>query len=240
MKRLSVLILPFIALLLLNQPLRAQESIIPDINEAYLDKLIDIAKANYPRVKTNQSRVDAAKSNISKARISYLDAFTFSYVYQPHSTTVVTPTGGTSTGTTTTSQPYSYFNGIQAGLFFNPGNFFQKPYAVKQARAEYQQLQNEQEEYLRTLVTEVKKRYYTYVLRVAEVKLQTQSALDAGEIVKSLRHKFEKGEDTYDNYNKAQVTYSDRVQTRILAESNLLAARADLEELLGEKLEDIK
>ncbi|WDF53689.1 TolC family protein [Mucilaginibacter sp. KACC 22063] len=241
MKRIYTLILSVLGLLFLYQPLKAQESIIPDINEAYLNKLIEVSKANYPRVRANQNRVSVAKENISKAKISYLDAFTISYVYQPHSATIVATPGINTTGTSsTTTQSYSYFNGLQVGLFFNPGYFFQKPATIRQAKAELQVAQSESDEYMLTLTNEVKKRYYLYIQRTAEVKLQTQSAMDAAELVKSIRHKFEKGEETYDNYNKAQATLSDRNQSRILAETNLLIAKSDLEEILGDKLENIK
>lgn len=241
MKRIPLFLLLSIVLCIITaRPLKAQTSIIPDIDEGYLKKLIDTAKAHYPRVKSYQNHINIAENNISKARASYLDVFTFSYVYQPHSATFVPTTDATTGTTTTTGSNYSYFNGIQAGLFFNLGNYLQKPYAVKVAKQELIVAHNDQEEYFITLTTEVKKRYYQYVLRIAELKLQTTSAQDAEDIVKSMRHKFEKGEETYDNYNKAQVTYSDRVQTRIQAEASLLTARADLEELVGQKLENIK
>lgn len=235
MKKTPIYILLLvITFLSFSQSIKAQSSIIQDIDTAYLSKLIATAKANYPRVKNLQNHIDIAQQNIGKARASYFDAFTFSYIYQPHSATIV------NTGGTTTGQNYSYFNGIQAGVFFNLGNFLQKPYAVRVAKQELLVANNERDEYFLTLSTEVKKRYYTYILRLNELKIQSQSAQDADQIVKTLRHKFEKGEETYDNYNKAQVTFADRSQTRIAAEANLLNARADLEELLGQTIESVK
>ncbi|NCD72254.1 TolC family protein [Mucilaginibacter agri] len=231
----TYILLLVIILLSVSQSTKAQSSIIQDIDTAYLSKLIATAKANYPRVKNLQNHIEIAQQNIGKARASYFDAFTFSYVYQPHSATIVNTAGGTTTG-----QNYSYFNGIQAGVFFNLGNFLQKPYAVRVAKQELLVANSERDEYFLTLTTEVKKRYYTYILRLNELKIQSQSAQDADQIVKTLRHKFEKGEDTYENYNKAQVTFADRNQTRIAAEANLLNARADLEELLGQTLESVK
>lgn len=236
----------FALFLLFFQQSRAQTttSIIPDISETYLDKLIEVAKANYPSVRSYQTRVDMAKDNVKKTRISYLDVISFSYIYQPHSATVVglpsTTTTGSTTTTSTTSQPYSYFNGIQAGVFFNFGTYLQKPYLLRQAKSELKIANNEQEEYLLTLVNDVKKRYYTYVMRQANVRIQTQSALDAEEMLKSVRHRFEKGEETYENYNRAQVALASSNQSRMAAETDLLIAKADLEQILGEKLENIK
>ena len=237
MKKIPIyILLSVIALLFVSRPLKAQSSIIQDVDTAYLNKLIATAKANYPRVKSYQNHIEIAQQNIGKAKASYLDAFTFSYVYQPHSSTIV----NTTPGTATTGSNYSYFNGIQVGLFFNLGNYLEKPYASRVAKQELMIANNDRDEYFLTLTTEVKKRYYAYVLSMAELKIQVQSAQDAEEISKSIRYKFEKGEETYDNYNKAQTTYADHNRTRIQAEAALLTARADLEELLGQELESIK
>lgn len=237
MKKIPVYtLLSVITLLSVSRQLKAQSSIIQDVDTAYLNKLIAIAKANYPRVKSYQNHINIAQQNIGKAKASYFDAFTFSYVYQPHSSTIV----NTTPGTTTTGSNYSYFNGIQVGLFFNLGSYLEKPYASKIAKQELIIANNDRDEYFLTLTTEVKKRYYAYLLSLAALKIQVQAAQDAEEIAKSIRYKFEKGEETYDNYNKAQVTYADHNQTRIQAEAALLTARADLEELLGQQLESIK
>jgi len=126
------------------------------------------------------------------------------------------------------------------GLFFNLGNYLQKTYQLKQAREELKIADYDQDEYYLTLATDVKKRYYNYLQSMANVKLQTQTAEDAEAALKSVKHKFEKGEETYDNFNKAQVTVTDHIQSKIAAETNYLIAKAELEELLGDKLENIK
>lgn len=213
----------------------AQTTIFNEVSETYLNKLINLAKTNYPHVKGLENRVNIAKSNVKKAQVSWFDIFTFSYVYQPHSANfVVNQTG------TTSQQAYSYFNGVQVGLFFNLGNYLQKTYQVKQAKEELKIADYEQDEYYLTLATDVKKRYYNYLQSMANVKLQSQTAEDAEEALRSIKHKFEKGEETYDNFNKAQVTVTDHIQSKIAAETSYLVAKAELEELLGDKLENIK
>jgi outer membrane protein TolC len=221
----------FILLLMMGmcKIVTAQESILPDISEPYVDKLVAVAKANYPRIKQNQAKIDEAKSNISKAGVSYLDAFSISYVYQPQSSTVING-----------QAVQSYFNGFQAGVFFNIGTFLEKPFAVRAAKEEYKIATEDQDEYMLTLTNNVKKRYYTYVETIATLKLQTQSVQDAQNSVNDVKHRFEKGELTFDSYTKAQTELTNSYKEKILAETNLLIAKADLEELLGEKLEDIK
>src|SRR4051812_42169103 len=62
----------------------AQSSIIPNISESYLDRLINTAKTNYPKVKANAHRINVAKSNVQRAKISWLEPLTLNYVYQPN------------------------------------------------------------------------------------------------------------------------------------------------------------
>jgi len=61
----------------------AQVTIVPELSDSVLEKLIAVAKANYPKVKSYQNRINIAKSNISKTKISLSEALTVSYVYQP-------------------------------------------------------------------------------------------------------------------------------------------------------------
>lgn len=207
----------------------AQETIIPALSNNYINKLIDTAIKNYPRVKTYQNRINIANSNISKTKMSVFDALTVSYVYQPGTTTIDPANPST-----------SYFKGLQAGVFLNIGTLLAKPYLTKAAKQELLIAHNEQDEYRITIATEVKKRYYLYIQRVAELKLQTKSVQDVESSLNDIKYKFEKGEETFDNYNKVQGQYTDHQQTKIQAEANVFIARADLEELLGTKLENIK
>jgi outer membrane protein TolC len=239
-----IIILLLLANFVIPQRLKAQNSIISEINEPYLERLISTAKANYPRIKSLDNRLNIAKNNVTRTKISYLDALTVSYVYTPNNTLalnaaqpVVTGTG--TTGTTTTPNQ-SLFNGTQFGVFFNIGAYLSKPLAVKQAKQELEIANNEIQEYLLTLTTQVRKRYYMYVQRLAALKLQSQVAIDGDNALRDLKYRFEKGEETLDSYTKARITQTQQNQAKITAEADLFLAKADLEELLGEKLENIK
>lgn len=217
----SIFVIPKICL--------AQETIVPDLSDNYLDKLISTAIQNYPKIKTYQTRVDIANTNISKTKISLLEALTVSYVYQP-GTATVDPTNPST----------SYFKGLQAGIFLNVGTLLEKPYQVKQAKQELLIANNERDEYMINITTEVKKRYYVYVQRLAELKLQTKSVQDVEGALKDMRYKFEKGEETFEEYNKVQSDFTNHQLSKIEAETNLFLAKADLEEMLGTKMENVK
>jgi outer membrane protein TolC len=211
-----------------SQAAATRASIITELSNINLQRLIDTAIANYPRVQYFKHRVDAASSNVSKNKAGWLDAFTVSYVYQPGVVTVnpVNPSG-------------SYFKGMQLGVFFNVGNLLARPSIIKQSKQEMMAVQSERDEYLLILTTEVKKRFYLYVQRVGELKLQVRAAEDAETYLKDVKFKFEKGEETFDSYSKVLIQLTEHHQTLVQAEASLFTAKADLEELIGTKLENI-
>jgi outer membrane protein TolC len=208
----------------------AQETIIQDLTaDTYINKLVDTAIKNYPRLRTYQNRINASKANVSKVKASWLDALTVSYIYQPGTTTI-----------NPVNPETSYFKGLQAGVFLNVGTLVAKPAQVRQAKLETEVIRSELQEYRITITTEVKKRYYLYLQRVAELKLQIRATTETGNSLKDFKYKFEKGEETFDSYNKVQVQYSEHQITKVQAEANVFIAKADLEELLGTKLENVK
>jgi outer membrane protein TolC len=225
-----------IGLLFVQKTVSAQQSILGDISQTYIDKLIEVAKANYPAVHANQHKIEEAKSNVTRASVSYLDAFSVSYIYQPSGFLGVNNQGA-ATGSTGN---YGTFNGVQVGITFNIGTFLEKPATVRAAKKELAIANDQQDEYLLTLTDDVKKRYYIYVTDIANLKLATSANADAQEVLTSVKHKFERGEETFENYNRAQLSLTSSNQAKIMAESSVLIAKADLEELLGEKLEDVK
>ena len=233
MKNLKLLFV-LAVLLVANRGIWAQQTIISDISEDYIARLIAHAEANYPMVKSNQERIELANDNIGKAKAGYFNSFTFSYIYQPQGINTLSNAGGGN------STNYSYFNGIQVGLFFNLGSFLTVPYSVKEARHELSIAENDQNTYFLTLSSEVKSRYYTYVGDIAVLKFATQATQDAQNVSNDIKHKFEKGETTYDDYTKAQSSVTASYQVKVQAETALLIAKASLEELLGDKLENIK
>src|ERR1700761_5473851 len=222
--------LPFIIFFLffIQQSGMAQVTIVPELSDTVLEKLISVAKANYPKVKSYQNRINIAKSNISKTKVSLSEALTVSYVYQPGTTATINPVTPTT----------SYFKGFQAGAFLNLGMILEHPYLVKQSKEELLIANNDQDEYMINLTTEVKKRYYMYIQRLGELKLQTTAVQDAENSLKDMRYKFEKGEESFSEYNKIQSDVNNHRLSKLQAEANLFSARADLEELLGTKLEN--
>ena len=205
---------------------KAQESILHEVSGQYIEVLIATAKANYPRIKNYGKRIDMAETNIKKTKISWFDVFSFSFLYSPNNTTtLINP---------------SILNGYQVGMYVNIGSILQKPYLIKQAKSELDIAKFEKEEYELNIEAQVKQRYYLYVQNLAILKLKGLSAADAESSMKQIKYRFEKGEDTFQNYNNVTMSYTDHLQSKIEAETSLLIAKSNLEELLGKKLEEIK
>lgn len=203
---------------------KAQESMMAEVNYTFLQKLIDTAKVRYPKMKTFDHRVIIAQEDLKKTKLSWFDLLTFSLSYSPSgATTIVSPT----------------LSGYQVGIFFNMASLIQKPHIIKQAKEEVSIAKLNLEEYNLNIEAEVKSRYFKYIQYITVIRLRTQSLNDAEGLLKQTKFKFEKGEETFENYSKALMTYTDHKNNIIEAETELLIAKSNLEEIIGKKLEDI-
>ncbi len=214
------------SLLLLGNSAKSQESMMTDISYVFLEKLIATAKENYPRMNSFEGRIQAAKTNVGQEQLSWLDAFAFSYIYNPKNTLdLATP---------------RFFSGYQVAFNFNLSALLQKPGNVKMAKESVKLAQFDLDEYHLTLETEVKRRYFTYVQALSNLRLQTKLSSDALNVSNDIKTKYEKSEITFEQYTLSQMSYSGALQSKIAAESNFLIAKASLEELLTKKIEEIQ
>ena len=206
--------------------LNAQESMMPEISNTYLTKLIEIAKNNYAIVKINQKKIDLANINIQKANVSWFDIFSVTLNYSP--------TGGS----TSLNQPT--LSGFQIGLFINIGNILQKPYLIKTSKEELEIAKLGKQEAITILEGEVKARYIKFVQTSVLLRVESKIAIESESVVKEARYKFEKGEVTFETFTRALIYESDGRKKVIDAEANLLIAKASLETIIGKKLSEIK
>lgn len=205
---------------------RAQDSMMSEISYVYLEKLIATAKENYPRMNSFEGRIKAAKTTVGQEQLSWLDAFSFSYIYNPKNTLdLATP---------------RFFNGYQVAFNLNLSSLLQKPGNVKQARESVKLAQYDLDEYHLTLESEVKRRYFTYIQALSNLRLQTKIASDALNVSREIKTRYEKSETTFEQYTLSQMSYSNALQSKIGAESNFLIAKASLEELLTKKIEEVQ
>jgi outer membrane protein TolC len=204
----------------------AQESMIPEVSNSFLNQLIDTAKKYYPIVQINQKRIDIAYINIKRSNVSWFDVFSITLNYSPN-------------GNSTTSLNQPTLSGFQIGLFINIGNILTKPYLIKAAKEEYEIAKLNKQDNLNLVAGDVKARYIKFVQSNVLLRMQTKIAIEAESVVKEARYKFEKGEANFETFTKALIYESDNRKQVIDAEANLLIARASLETIVGKKLSDI-
>lgn len=203
----------------------AQESMMQDVDYKLLEKLIQTAKTNYPRVQMYGHKLTSAEINVRRMRLAWFEVLSFNYLYSPNnSTTIVNP---------------NLLNGYQIGINLNLGNLLQKGPTVKMAREEMYVAQNDQAEYLLTLQSLVKQRYFLYVQNLTMVRVKTKSTTDAETSLKDAKYRYEKGEITLQEYNTVVTFMANQISAKIDAEGAFLSAKASLEELLGKTLEEI-
>ncbi len=223
--KMVILGLLVFCLMVKSNTTQAQGSMIPELSYPFLEKLIFSAKQNYPLMKANLRRVNFANYNLKKAKLSWFDFFTLSAFYSP--STSVTLTNATLTG-------------VQVGLFINFSNIIQKPTLIKQTREEVAIAQLTADQYAITLETDVKNRYFRYMQALSVLRIQNQNAIDIEALFKQIKFKYERGEETLENFSKLMIQNADQKQKIIDAESAALIAKTTLEELVGKKLEEIK
>lgn len=197
-----------------------------EVSYEYLEKLIAVARANYPRGAAYQSRVELAEKGIKKARLSYFDIVSFSYLLSPFNRTpALNP---------------NMLTGYQFGFFANVGSLLQKPTVIRQARDELKIIEKEKEVYELSLEADVKRRYFEYIKVRALYRVVALSVLDSQSMVEDIKYRFERGEVTFETYNQALLDKINRLQTKVSYAGDVLIAKSSLEELLGKKLEAVQ
>ena len=220
-----------IVLLFLFQNLKAQDKdVLADISTLYVEKLIATAKDNYPRLKAFGTQVNAAKSDLAGAKASWLDPFSFQYVFRSND-------ANTNAVDIKTSD---ILNGYQFGVSINPGSLLAKPSQVKKAKEQVRLAQYNLDEYNLQLEAEVKKRYFMYLQCQKIITPVNNAFLEAENNYNIFKIKYQKAETTLEQYNNASTSYNQAYQAKIQAEINFVTAKAALEELTVKKLEEIK
>jgi outer membrane protein TolC len=221
--------LTLVCFLLLSLSFRAagQESILAKANDTVMiKKLVQLAQDNYPRIKWHDTQIRIAELNVKRSKLSWFDVLSFSYFRTQN-------IGGT-------IHNNYLLNGYQYGLSVNIGQLLQKPGNVKTAKQGLVLAILEKDQYDLSLIKEVKQKYYVYILQLSNLKIVSGAALDAQNNLKSIGYKFEKGEETFESYNQALITSGLQSQQRIQAEANLMLAKAELEELIGTRIEYVR
>lgn len=207
--------------------LKAQESILKDLDNTILNKYINLAIQNYPRMSTYLAGEEKAKSLTTVSKLSFFDAISPMYFKRFGNQ-------GTATG-----QVY-YPDGVQLGIGMNLGSLFSKPALIKAANADYKSAKAQKQEYIITLTSEVKNRYYDLLLTKKQLELNNISFQNAKSVLADAKSKYQTGQITIDQYTIAKSAADQSEAGTLVAEVNYLKAKNALEDLIGVKLENVK
>jgi len=201
-----------------------------DVSMPYLEKLIEHARANNPKYRYTDAKVGSARAAYNKTKCGVFDFVTLSYVYLPQNYSIYENNGTYNAA----------LNGYQIGVFLNVGSVLEKPATIKQAKQEYLASKADKEFIDQELEQEVRRRYFLYIQQSNILRIKAGALTDADDVMKHVKYKFEKGEVSFEVYNQALLSYSNYSQEKITAESAVLIARTNLEQLVGTPLDNIK
>jgi outer membrane protein TolC len=208
----------------------AQESILSDVSYLFLEKLVATAKENYPRVKSYDSQLAIAKSNVAAAKISWLDPFSLQYVARSNE-------ANTNAINITTAD---ILTGYQFGVSFNPSSLLTKPSTIHKAKEQVKIAEYDQAEYFLTLETLVKTRYILFLQLKRSLLLANNAYTDSENNYKVIKIRYQRGEATFLEFNGASTAYNQASQSKLQIEASYLGAKISLEELTVKPLENIK
>src|SRR5690606_15002975 len=137
----------FVVLVLFSTNVAAQESIFDDINLNVLEQLIELAKQNYPERQIYKQQENVSDLEVKASKWAYLDFVNVNFFYRPQDRSTINP-----------ENPY-IVSGGQVGVSCNPGNYLQKPFQVKRAKAEREIAKLESEAFDPALANQVKGAY---------------------------------------------------------------------------------
>ncbi|HMI02531.1 MAG TPA: TolC family protein [Pedobacter sp.] len=208
---------------------KSQESMLNDFSFLYMEKLIAVAKENYPKYKTFDHQINIAKYNLNQEKSSWLDPFSFSYIYRSNSNAI-----------NLDNNVNLLLSGYQFGITISPGFFLKKPSAIRAAKEDLKLAQLSKAEYDLMLESEVKNRYLVYLQSFNVLKIRTKSVLDVESSFKLIKARYERNEVSFQDYNNGSIALSSAYEGRITAEGDMSTAKVALETLLTKKLEEIK
>ena len=195
-------------------------------NIDYIEKLIALAWENYPKNKSFENKRVEASENIKQARNSWMNNLNLFTSFNSFNNTQ--------------TQNFNIVPNLGMGLSLNVGSLYSLHGKVKIAKEELKIADNEANAQKLYIRSEVIARYNSMQLHMDLLKFQTEAAEEMRMTVAMIKAKFQKGEISIEEYNKAFAAFTVTMERAITSESTFRTSKAYLEELLGIHLEQIQ
>ncbi|MDX2188871.1 MAG: TolC family protein [Bacteroidota bacterium] len=191
-----------------------------------LEKLISIAWENYPRNRSFNNKINQANENVKQAKNSWMNNLN---VYSSFNSF-----------NNTQNQNFVIVPNLGMGISINIGSIYMLPSKIKVAAEEKNIAENSSNEQKLYIRSEVIRRYNEYKLMLDLLTFQSMAAEEMRMTNTLIKKRFQNGEVSVEEYNKAFAAYSLAQERAITSESNYRSNKAALEELIGIKLEEIQ
>jgi outer membrane protein TolC len=213
----------------------SQESMMSDVDDAFLNKCVNLAMVNYPKRKVGDATVEKSKAQIAAATMSLFDILNAGYFYSPQRNQGLIYIPGGSGGTNNV-----VLSGFQFGVTVNLGNFLAKPANIKAAKADYKIAQAQNDDYKIELRNIVKSNYYDFIAAKKQLEIKSLAAKDFKSILTNAQSQFQNGTITLDIYTAAKSSSVSADVEVLEAEVAYLKSKNILESVIGTSIENVK
>lgn len=196
---------------------------------AYINKLYAVVLIKNPTNRIYESRIKIAEDEVSIQKWSWLNFLGISFTYYPG---FLNPTQEN------TNSIIDYRVGL--GVYLNFGSLFNVPRTIAQSKEKLKIEEYNLEGQRYFLKAETIRRFAAYITAIKMLKIKSRAVNDASETVYMAKIKFDKGEETLENYNSSLSALTYTLVEKAKGEAEIVGTKASLEEFLGTALEEIK
>ena len=196
---------------------------------SYINKLYSVVLQKNPSNRIYESKIRIAEDEVSIQKWSWLNFLGISFTYYPG---FLNPTQEN------TNSIIDYRVGL--GVYLNFGSLFNVPRTISQAKEKLKIEEYNLEGQKNFLKAETIRRFAAYITAIKMLRIKSQAVNDASETSYMSRIKFDKGEETLENYNSSLSALTYTLVEKAKGEAEIVSAKASLEEFLGTTLEEIK
>ncbi len=200
-----------------------------DENSTIEDKLVALAWKNYPDNRIAESNAVIANKEMNVAKWEWMDIF---YANFNLNEGYINPDR--------VANNNIFFPLYNFGVRLSPSTFITSPMKSKAAVERYKISNLNVDKQKLSLRSEVLKRYYTYLSRIEILKVRVTALEETSTNFKVVSSKFKSGEITLEKFNANFLIQNNALEEKFRSEYDVKIAKANLEELIGIPLENVK
>ncbi|CAN5510301.1 hypothetical protein BH10BAC5_BH10BAC5_16320 [soil metagenome] len=198
----------------------------PD-NSEFLEKLITTAWKNNPDNRTYENKIGYYEDELTQRKLSWFDNLNLTYQYNPQSTPA-------------SSVDNNSLPKFGIGVSVNIGSILKTPSKISQGHSELRNAEYNLQTQKLFVRAEVTRRYSYYKGNLNLYRIRTQAVNDSYSSLSLLKHRYENGEAILTEYNNALRVYTDNQERQAVSEMDVQWHKANLEQMLGIKLEEVR